>query len=95
MIVRQISHTKRKKIELYDVTMTSHYVIVTNKLYLDDRNNDYIVLCKLGSHTISGYRVTGVGPPEPPPGPGKQKKKLGLNRVKKFPCKFIYSSWQI
>ena len=62
--------------------MTSHYVMVTNKLYLDDRNNDYIVLCKLGSHTISGCRVTGVGPPEaPPPGPGKQKKP-GLNRVK-------------
>ena len=63
--------------------MTSHYVMVTNKLYLDDRNNDYIVLCKLGSHKISGCRVIGVGPPEPPPpGPGKQKKKPGLNRVK-------------
>ena len=60
--------------------MTSHYVMVTNKLYLDDRNNDYIVLCKLGSHTISGCKVTGVGPLEPPPGPGKQKKP-GLNRV--------------
>ena len=60
--------------------MTSHYVMVTNKLFLDDRNNEYIVLCKFGSHTISGYRVTGVGPPEPPPGPGKQKKP-GLNRV--------------
>ena len=61
--------------------MTSHYVMVTNKLYLDDRNNDYIVLCKLGSHTISGCTVTGVGPLEPiPPGPGKQKKP-GLNRV--------------
>ena len=61
--------------------MTSHYVMVTNKLYLDARNNDYIVRCKLGSHTISGCSVTGVGPPEPPPGPGKQKKP-GLNRVK-------------
>ena len=28
---------------------------------------DYIVLCKLESHTISGCRVTGVGPPMPPP----------------------------
>ena len=71
----------------YDVTLTSHYVIVTNKLYLDDRNNEYIVLCKFGSHTISGCRVTGVGPPKrplpppPPPGPGKQKRP-GLNRVK-------------
>ena len=53
--------------------MTSHYVMMTNKLYLDDRNNDYIVLCKLRSHTISGCRVIGVGPPEPPR-PGKQKK---------------------
>ena len=62
--------------------MTSYYVMVTNKLYLDDRNNDYTVLCKLGSHTISGCRVTGVGPPEPPPpGPGKQI-KTGLSRVK-------------
>ena len=60
--------------------MTSHYVMVTNKLYLDDRNNDYIVLCKLGSHTISGCRVTGVGPSEPPPVLGS-KKKPGLNRV--------------
>ena len=52
--------------------------MVTNKLCLDDRNNEYIVLCKLG------FRVTGVGPPKPPPplpGPGKQKKP-GLNRVK-------------
>ena len=62
--------------------MTSHYVMVTNKLYLDDRNNDYIVMCKLGSHTISGCRVTGVGPPEPPPVLGSKKKKPGLNRVK-------------
>ena len=61
--------------------MTSHYVMVTNKLYLGDINNDYIVLCKLGSHTISGCRVTGVGPPEPPPVLGS-KKKPGLNRVK-------------
>ena len=63
--------------------MTSHYVMVTNKLYLDDRNNDYIVLCKLGSHTISGCRVTGVGPPEPPPPPVLgSKKKPGLNIAK-------------
>ena len=58
--------------------------MVTNKLYLDDRNNEYIVLCKFGSHIISGYRVSGVGPPKPPsPGPGKQIKKPGLNRVKR------------
>ena len=55
--------------------------MVTNKLYLDDRNNLYIVMCKCGSHTISGCRVTGVGPPEPPPVLGS-KKKPGLNRVK-------------
>ena len=63
-------------IELYGVILTSHYVMVTNKLYLDDINSLYIVLCKFGSYTISGCRVTGVGPPEPPPppGPGKQKK---------------------
>ena len=63
--------------------MTSHDVMVRNKLYLDDRNNDYIVLCKLGSYTISSCRVTGVGPPEPPPPPPVMgsKKKPGLNRV--------------
>ena len=62
--------------------MTSHYVMATKKLYLDGTNNDYIVLCKLGSHTISGCRVTGVGPPEPPPPPILgSKKKPGLNRV--------------
>ena len=72
-------------IELYDVTLTSHYVMVTNKLYLDDRNNEYIVLCKFGSHTISGCRVIGLGRPSPPsPGPGKQKNP-GLNRVKITP----------
>ena len=64
------------KLNFMTPATTSYYVMVTNKLYLDDRNNDYIVLCKLGSHTINGCRVTGVGPPEPPPppGPGKQKK---------------------
>ena len=63
--------------------MTSHYVMVTNKLYLDDRNNNYIVLCKLESQTISACRVTGVGPPESPPPPPVMgsKKKPGLNRV--------------
>ena len=63
--------------------MTSHYVIVTNKLYLDAKNNDYIVRCKLGSHTISGCSVTGVGPQEPPPAVQGSKKKPGLNRVKR------------
>ena len=61
--------------------------MVTNKLYLDDRNNDFIVLCKLGSHTISGCRVIGVGPPESPPPPHPvqgSKKKPSLNRVKVF-----------
>ena len=56
--------------------MTLHHVMLTNKLYLDDRNNDYmyIVLCKLGSHTISGCRVTWVGPQEPPPRSWEAKK---------------------
>ena len=27
--------------------------MVTNKLYLDDRTDEYIFLCKFGSHTIS------------------------------------------
>ena len=64
--------------------MTSHYVMVTNKLYLYNRNNDYIVLCKLGSHTISGCRDTGVGPPEPPPPRSWKAKKRVNNRVKRI-----------
>ena len=59
--------------------MTSHDVMVTNKLYLRDKNNHHIVLCKLGSHTISGCRVTGVRTPEPPR--SWEAKKPGLNRV--------------
>ena len=70
--------------------MTSHYLMVTNKLYLDDRNNEYIVLCKFGNHTISGYRVTGVGPPEPPPPVLGSKKKPGLNRVKEDLCLYMF-----
>ena len=64
--------------------MTSHYVMVTKKQYLVDRHNEYIVLCKFESHTISGCRVTGVGPPKPPPPPTspRKQKKSGLNIVK-------------
>ena len=57
--------------------------MVTNKLYLDDRTDEYIILCKFGSQTISGHRVTGVEPlkpPSPPPVTGSPKKP-GLNRV--------------
>ena len=68
--------------------MTSHYVTVTNKLYLDIRTDEYIILCKFSSHKISGYRVTFIGrlkppplPPPRPPVPGSPKKP-GLNRVK-------------
>ena len=70
--------------------MTSNDVMVTNKLYLVDRNNDCIVLCKLGSHTIRGCRVTGVGPPEPPPPVQGSKKKPGLNRVKEATSWFVH-----
>ena len=57
--------------------MTSHYVTVTKKLYLDARADEYIILCKFISHTISGYRVTCVGPLKP-----EKPEKRGLNRVK-------------
>ena len=49
--------------------------MVTNKLYLDDRTDEYIMLCKFGSYTISGYRVTGVGPPNLPQSLGPRKTK--------------------
>ena len=50
--------------------------MVTRQLYLDDGTVEYIILCKFGSHIISGYRVTGVGPPVP-----GSLKEPGLNRV--------------
>ena len=66
--------------------------MVTNKLYLDDRNNDYIVLCKLGSHTISGCRVTGVGPLKPPRS-WEAKKEPDLNRVKRESSSKMATEW--
>ena len=50
--------------------------MVTNKLYLDDRTDEYIILFKFGSRTMSCYIVTGVGPPKLPQplGPRKLKK---------------------
>ena len=33
----------------YDVTMTSYYVIVSTKLYLDVENDKYIIMCNLGT----------------------------------------------
>ena len=57
--------------------------MVTNELYLYDRADEYIILWKFGSHAISGYRVTDVGPPKPPhPSVPGSSKKPGLNRVK-------------
>ena len=58
----------------------SHYVMVTNKLYQDDRTDEYIILCKFGSHNITGYTVTGVEPPKAP----------GLNRVKYENISYFY-----
>ena len=59
--------------------MTSHFVMVAHKIHLDVIIDQYIILCKFGSHTISGYRGTGVGPPNPPtPAPTPTV----LNRVK-------------
>ena len=54
--------------------------MVTNKLYLDDRIDEKIIMCKFGSHTIRGYRVTEA---PIPPVPGSSKKP-GLNRVKLY-----------
>ena len=59
--------------------------MVTKKLCLDVITDEQIILCKFCSHTISGFRVTGVGPPKPPsppPRPRKPQKAPGLNRVK-------------
>ena len=77
-----------QKNEMYAVTNVckcmSHYVCKCMSItYVDDRTDEYIVLCKFGSHTISGKRVTGVGPPKPPspPAVSGSPKKPGLNRV--------------
>ena len=61
--------------------------MLTNKPELYDRTDEYIIMCEFGRHTISGYRVTVVGPPKlspfPPPLPvSGTSKKPGLNRVK-------------
>ena len=58
-----------KFIYIYGGTVTSHFVMVAHKLHLDVIIDQYIILCKFGSHTISGYRGTGVGPPNPTPPP--------------------------
>ena len=64
--------------------------MVTNKLYLDDRNNEYIVLCKFVSHTISGCRVTVVWPPKGSPQSWEAKKSpVWIGLTYKVPAKSI------
>ena len=54
--------------------MTSHQVIVEIQLYLDFRNDEYIILCKFVGRTISDFKVIGGGPSSPRPGPKKPNK---------------------
>ena len=83
---------------MYDVPVMSYYVTVTNELYLNVRNDEYIILCKFGGRTISHFEIIGGGPPKPPlphlPGPSKPKKP-GLNRVKSYNRKCLTSHQHI
>ena len=65
--------------------------MVTNKLYLDDGTDEYIILCKFGSHAISGYSVTGVGPPKGPPPHCPRKRKI-VKTAKIYFQNFNYNS---
>ena len=47
--------------------MTSNYVIVSIKLCLDVRNDEYIILCNFGGRIMSESRVTGDGLRSPSP----------------------------
>ena len=56
-------------------------MIVSIKLCLDVRNDEYIILCNFGDRTMSGFEVTEGDLLGSPP-VAASKKKPGLNRVR-------------
>ena len=73
--------------------MTSHYVIVSIKLYKEVGNDECIFVCNFGDRRMSGFEVIegGGGVSEGLPVTGS-KKKPGLNRVKEQSQRVIHST---
>ena len=70
--------------------MTSYYVTVSIKVFLNAGNDEYIILCNFGGRTIvSGFEVIDGGLQEPCPPVAKQQqqqqqiKKAGLKLIVK------------
>ena len=62
--------------------MTSYYVIAIIKLYLDVKNDQYIILCEFGGRTISNLKVIVGGALNSPrflvaKNPGQNRVKIG------------------
>ena len=55
--------------------MTSNYVIVPIKLYLDVGNDKHIILFNFGGRFVSSFEIMKGDPEAPPSGRRKQKQK--------------------
>ena len=64
------------------VIMTSNYVIVPIKLYLDVGNDEHIILCNFGGRFVSSFEVMEGDPKAHLLVAGSKNKKPGLNRDK-------------
>ena len=61
--------------------MTSYYVIVSIKVFLNVGNDEYIILCNFGGRTImSGFEVIDWGLQEPCP---QSQKNNNNNKLKR------------
>ena len=76
--------------------MTSYYVTVSIKVFLNVGNDEYIILCNFGGRSImSGFEVIDGGLQEPCPRSQKKKeqqqqtKKAGLNGVNSKALSFV------
>ena len=65
---------------MYDSMLTSDFVIVSIKLYLNVGNDEYIILCNFSD----GFEVKRGGLLEPSPKAGRGIKNSRLNEVKEF-----------
>ena len=68
-----------KKIQQYDVIMTSDYAILSIKLRPEVGDDEYIIVCYFGDRRMSGFEVKEGGPPKRPR--SQEGKKARLNRV--------------
>ena len=70
--------------------MTSYYVTVSIKVFLNVGNDEYIILCNFGGHTImSGFEVIDGGLQEPCPPVAKQQQQQQQQQIKKAGLKLI------